>query len=198
MNKAIENDPTQKRTLPLSMGEKDTAILIIDVQNKLIEVVKGKDMILFNIKRLIEASDILNIVKFITEQNPDKLGNTHDLIRDSKQPIAYSKMSFSCVGCDPLMSSLRKNKIRNILLCGIETHVCVQQTALDLIGNGFNIFVASDAVGSRHTIDHKTALRRLESSGAIISTVESVIFEWCKSADRSEFKKISEIIRKSK
>ena len=85
--------------------------------------------------------------------------------------------------------------ICNILICGFETHICVQQTALDLLNSDFNVFIPIDAVGSRVLIDHKTALKRLESAGAIISTTESVIFEWCKTADRQEFKLISQLIK---
>jgi len=97
-----------------------------------------------------------------------------------------------------LMKHLKDKKIKNILLCGVETHICVQQTALDLFTLDYNVFVAIDAVGSRNIIDHEVALRRIENAGGIISTTESVIFEWCKSADRNEFRDLSGIIKKNK
>jgi len=180
------------------MDERDTAVLIIDVQEKLIRSIKDRDMIIFNIKKIVEASFILNIPKFISEQNPEKLGTTINSIHSNKNEFPYSKMSFSCANCFLLMKHLKDKKIKNILLCGVETHICVQQTALDLFTLDYNVFVAIDAVGSRNIIDHEVALRRIENAGGIISTTESVIFEWCKSADRNEFRDLSGIIKKNK
>ena len=199
LNKSIKNKGEEQRgSSSLKMNEKDTAILIIDVQDKLIRSMKDRDRIVFNIKKIVESSVILNMPKFISEQNPQKLGPTVNSIHTNKNEITYSKMSFSCANCSLLMKDLADKNIKNILLCGVETHVCVQQTALDLIANDYNVFVAGDAVGSRNSIDHEVALRRIENAGGIISTTESVIFEWCRSADRDEFRDLSGIIKKSK
>ena len=85
--------------------------------------------------------------------------------------------------------------INKVLLSGIEAHVCVQQTVCDALAAGLAVYVAVDAIGARHAIDHDTALRRMESYGATLTTTESVLFEWCETAERPEFKKISELIR---
>ena len=82
-----------------------------------------------------------------------------------------------------------------MLLCGIETHVCVAQTALDLLGEAFRIFLAVDAIAARHTLDHEIALRRLESSGATLTTTEAALFEWCETASAPEFKAISALVK---
>ncbi|WP_320667988.1 hydrolase [Prochlorococcus sp. MIT 1307] len=183
---------------PLRMKEKSTAIIVIDVQEKLAKAIENKDDILFNIRKLIDAGIILNIPQFFTEQNPHKLGETVKLLGDYKNKNTFSKMSFSCFKCSALINKIENLSLKNILLCGVETHICVQQTALDFIANGFNVFIAADSVGSRNNIDHITALRRLEKAGAIISTTESIIFEWCRNAERSEFKGISELIKRRK
>ena len=85
--------------------------------------------------------------------------------------------------------------IHRVLVCGIETHVCVQQTVLDLLAAGFQVLVAVDAVSSRFAIDHETALRRMEASGALLTTTEAALFEWCGEAGKAEFKEISKLAK---
>ena len=176
----------------------DIALLIIDAQEKLITSIENKELILGNINKLIESSLILRVHQYFTEQNPEKLGSTTQSITKDKQIKSYSKMSFSCIECKGLIRDIKTKNIKNLVLCGIETHICVQQTAIDLKNRGINIFVPIDAVGSRYSIDHETAIRRLQYAGVIITSTESIIFEWCKSADREEFKSISNIVKNRK
>ncbi len=82
-----------------------------------------------------------------------------------------------------------------MLVCGIETHVCIMQTALDLAANGFEPYVAVDASGTRHSIDHETALRRMESAGVVLTTTEAAMFEWCRVAGTPEFKQLSALVK---
>ena len=130
-----------------------------------------------------------------TEQYPQRLGHTIELIAKRIVNKPYPKMSFSCVRCAEILQQFRKSGISKILLCGIEAHVCVLQTALDLISNDYHVFVAVDAIGSRRRIDHEFALRRMESNGVTLTTTESVMFEWCHRADRVEFKTISKLVK---
>ena len=104
-------------------------------------------------------------------------------------------MAFSCANCREIIEYLIKYKPKNIILSGIETHVCILQSALDLIETGVKVFVPIDGTGSRKRLDHKTAINRMEYSGAIITSTESVIFELCKTSDRAEFKPLSLIIK---
>jgi nicotinamidase-related amidase len=108
-----------------------------------------------------------------------------------------SKLTFSCGGCPGLFTDLEQQGIAKVLIAGIETHVCVQQTALDLLAAGWSVFVAVDAVGSRFDIDHVTALDRMNSAGATLTTTESALFEWCRIAGTPEFKQISKLARES-
>ena len=87
--------------------------------------------------------------------------------------------------------------IFKIVLAGIETHVCVLQTALDLLADGFRVYLTVDALGARGRLDHETALRRLESSGAVLTTTETVLFEWCEQAGTDEFRQISSLVKQS-
>ena len=105
------------------------------------------------------------------------------------------KTLFSCRDCQNLVNRLRQDNRSQVLLCGIESHVCVQQTALDLIAMGFDVWVAVDAVGSRFDLDHQTALRRMEMAGVSLTTTESALFEWCEIAGSHEFKRISTLVR---
>ncbi len=186
----------ERKSLAIRLDEGSSALLIIDVQDKLIKGINNKEIILYNIKKLIDTSNILKIHNFFTEQYPLKLGTTVQSITKDNQKKIFSKLSFSCLGCNELLNTIQKSKVKNLILCGIETHVCVLQTSLDLIDKGFNVFISLDATGTRKSIDHEVAIRRLELNGAIVSTTESIIFELCKTADREEFKSISEIIKR--
>ncbi len=186
----------ERKSLAIRLVEGSSALLIIDVQDKLIKGINNKEIILYNIKKLIDTSNILKIHNFFTEQYPLKLGTTVQSITKDNQNEIFSKLSFSCLGCNELLNTIQKRKVKNLILCGIETHVCVLQTSLDLIDKGFNVFISLDATGTRKSIDHEVAIRRLELNGAIVSTTESIIFELCKTADREEFKSISEIIKR--
>lgn len=179
------------------MQSKDTALLIIDVQERLIQAVHDQKKIVWNIRRLIDAANVLCIEIATTEQYPQRLGHTIELISERLVHKPYPKMSFSCVGCAEILQQFRKSCISKILLCGIEAHVCVLQTALDLFSNDFKVFVAVDAIGSRKRIDYEFALRRMESVGVTLTTTESVMFEWCHRADRVEFKSISNLVKES-
>ncbi|WP_052039551.1 MULTISPECIES: isochorismatase family protein [unclassified Prochlorococcus] len=177
------------------MQPDDTALLIIDVQERLIQAVDDQKQIVWNIRRLIDAANVLCIEIATTEQYPQRLGHTIELIATRTVNNPFPKLSFSCVGCVELLQQFRKSGIKKVLLCGIEAHVCVLQTALDLISNDYQVFLAVDAIGSRRRIDLEFALRRMESVGVTLTTTESVMFEWCHRADRVEFKTISNLVK---
>ena len=132
------------------LSPKVNALLIIDVQEKIIRAIFKKDSITKNIKKLIDAYQILE--------------------------------------------ELKNKKITNLIVCGIETHICIQQTALDFLQKGFEVILVSDAMSSRNRVDHEIALQRMIQKGAILTTTESIIFELCQTADRKEFKEIRNII----
>ncbi len=172
------------------------ALIIIDVQEKLLNAIPDNLSMLSNIQKVVDASNIFNIKVFATEQNPEKLGSSEGLIAINTLENKYSKMDFSCIGCDKLMKELKSKKITNILICGVETHICVLQSAIDLWENHFNVHVIADATKSRKEYDHKLALQRMKEIGIAITTTETAIFEICSTAKRQEFRNISEIIKR--
>jgi len=176
------------------LSPKVNALLIIDVQEKIIRAIFKKDSITKNIKKLIDAYQILEENIFLSEQNPFKLGATIPELLPKNGFKKVEKMEFSLANIQEFLEELKNKKITNLIVCGIETHICIQQTVLDCLQKGFEVILISDAMGSRNKVDHEIALQRMNQSGAILTTTESIIFELCKTADREEFKEIRNII----
>ena len=175
-------------------SSKVNALLIIDIQEKIIRPIFNKDSIIKNIKKLINAYQILDENIFISEQNPLKLGETIPELLPKARFKKIEKMVFSLANIQDFINELKYKKISSLIVCGIETHICIQQTVLDCLQKGFEVILISDAMGSRNEIDHEIALKRMTQSGAILTSTESIIFELCKTADRKEFKEIRNII----
>ena len=175
------------------LSSKVNALIIIDIQEKIIRPILDKDSIIKNIKKLINAYQILEENIFISEQNPLKLGVTIPELSPAEFR-KFEKMEFSLAKLEDFLKELKDKKITNLIVCGIETHICIQQTVLDCLQKGFEVILISDAMGSRNRVDHEIALQRMTKSGAILTTTESIIFELCKTADREEFKEIRNII----
>ena len=200
---------------PEIMLPEDTGLLVVDIQERLLAAQPTPDRLVWNVKRLIEGAQALGVPIAVTEQYPEKLGSTskplaQQLDFDSQTPSAsatgidgmalkgfhpYRKEAFSCGECGELFATWRKLGIERVLVCGIETHVCVQQTVLDLLADGYQVQVAVDGVSSRFAINHETGLRRMELSGVLLTTVEAALFEWCGRAGTPQFKKISALVK---
>ncbi|MFM7107074.1 MAG: isochorismatase family protein [Planctomycetaceae bacterium] len=167
-------------------------LAVIDVQERLLAALPEADRVVSRCARLAEAARLLGVRATLTEQYPQGLGSTpRDLA--AKLPAAAPKMAFSCCGCGGFDAALAAD-VSGVVIAGLETHVCVAQTALDLLARGLAVFVAVDAVASRHAIDHEIALRRLEGAGAVLTTSEAVLFEWCRSADHPRFKDVRTLV----
>ena len=176
------------------ISSKLKALLIIDIQEKIIRPIFNKDSIIKNIKKLINSYQILEENIFVSEQNPLKLGETIPELLPKARFKKIEKMSFSLANIQDFLKELKNKKITNLIVCGIETHICIQQTVLDCLQKGFEVILVSDAMSSRNRVDHEIALQRMIQTGAILTTTESIIFELCKTADRKEFKEIRNII----
>ena len=177
--------------------EDETLLLIVDVQQKLIKNIKDNQQLIFNIKKLIDACNLLNVRIAITEQNPLKLGKTLESIIDNNEYPKFEKMEFSCSKNKSFIDYVKKYNFKNIIVCGIESHICILQTSIELLEKGLNILIPRDAIGSRNEMDNDTAFLRLILSGAIASTTESLICELCKTSSRKEFRDVSKILKKS-
>ncbi|MEM8943988.1 MAG: isochorismatase family protein [Planctomycetota bacterium] len=180
---------------PELMNPQDTGLLVVDMQDRLLAAQPDGERVAWNVRRLLDGAKLLEVASAATEQYPEKLGSTLPELAERLSISPVAKLSFSCRTCDDIFATWRTNGIHRILACGIETHVCVQQTTLDLLAAGFQVNVAVDAVSSRYAIDHDTALRRMESSGALLTTTEAALFEWCNEAGTQAFKGVSALAK---
>ena len=190
------DEPYRIARSPDLMTPGDTALLVVDVQEKLVPALAGSARVVWNARRLIDGARVLGVPVVATEQYPQGLGRTVPELAQRLGEIP-SKQTFSCGGCPAAMEELRRRAISKVLVCGIEAHVCVQQTVLDLLADGWRIYVAVDAIGSRFEVDYQTALRRMDSAGATLTTTEAALFEWCQVAGTPEFKEISRLAREA-
>ena len=173
-----------------------TALVIIDVQEKLSRVMHEKEKLFENLQKLVKGAKLLNIPIIITEQNPNGLGPTVSeiapLLTDIK-PV--TKFSFSCCSEEPFLRQLEMLNRKQVLLAGIETHVCVYQTAVDLIEAGYEVHTVVDCVSSRTLENKNLALDKMKSEGANLTSVEIALFELLKTAANPKFKELSKIVK---
>lgn len=176
------------------MSAVDTGLLVIDVQEKLVPMIFNAAELVRNSAFLLDAAHLLNMPIQCTEQYPRGLGPTVPELA-GKLPIRPDKSAFSSCAVPSMVQTFHREARPKIVLCGIETHVCVLHTALDLLALDFRVYVAVDAAGARYRIDHEVALRRLESAGAILTTSEMCVFEWIGGAGHPQFKAVSQLIQ---
>jgi nicotinamidase-related amidase len=174
----------------------DSLFLIIDFQVGMLKAINSWEKVTGKVNQLIRTANILGIPILLTEQYKKGLGETHpELLREIKSPLICQKEHFSaCIEPDFLsaMHSFRRNKI---IVAGMETHVCVLQTCLDLIKAGFQIHLVADAVASRTKENRNIAINLLRQAGAIVSSAEIVIFQWAYRANTENFRKILPVIK---
>lgn len=179
---------------PELMRADDTALLVVDVQGKLITLIPDHGRIVWNIRRLLDGAEVLGVRVAATEQYPKGLGPTVPELA-ARCGSAVAKIGFSCGSCPEIFHGWREQGIAKVLVAGIETHVCIQQTVLDLLAFGLRVYVAADATGSRSPVDRDIAIRRMDSAGATLTTTEAALFEWCAVAGTPEFKQISRLVQ---
>ena len=174
----------------------DTVLVVIDIQGKLSTLMHHRESLFANTGRMIKGAEILDIPIILTEQLPDKLGPTNPVIRELlPEAEVLVKDSFSCCGDKKFVSRLAELGRRQILLTGIETHVCVYQTALDLIGNGLEVHLVSDAVSSRIENNYHLGIKRIGQAGATVTSVEMALFEMLKVARGEQFRSIVKMLK---
>ena len=183
------------------LGATHSHLLVIDVQERLVPAMSHGETVVANAARLIEAARQLRVPVTISEQYPKGIGATVAPVRDAAGDAAhvFAKMSFSCLKDEAIahhLSASREAGARNqIVIAGIEAHVCVLQTALDLGTAGYDVYVVADAIASRDPASRELALRRLEQAGVHLVTVEMVIFEWLERAGTADFKALMRLVR---
>lgn len=174
----------------------NTALIIIDVQGKLANLMYQKESLFKNLTQIIKGAILLKIPIIMTEQNPKGLGPTIPEITELLPDIEpIPKMSFSCCGESDFMESLKEIGRSQLLITGIETHICVYQTSVDLVRMGYEVQVVSDAVSSRVQENRQLALQRMNDAGIRPVSVEMALFELIKTAEYPDFRKLSSIIK---
>ena len=178
------------------LTKEDTAVAVIDVQEKLV-VAMDEDVyedMLSNTVKLVKGARVLGLPVIATQQYTRGLGATvKELAEDIEGHV--EKVTFSCCGEPSFNEQLKAKGIKNIVIAGMETHVCVLQTVLDLLDAGYNVHVAADAVCSRSEFNWQIALDMMEKAGAVITCAESVLFMLLGQAGTPEFKEISKLVK---
>ena len=174
-----------------------TFFIFIDIQDKLVSMVPDKiqQVLEKNVTLLKECADVFNIDTIITEQYPDGLGKTHSCLPCSQENNVIEKLHFNCNNDTEFCESINSEKKTIYVLSGIETHICVFQTAIDLLNQNYEVIIVIDAVASRKKLHWKTALSTLQNKGAILLPAESVVFLLLQKAGTKEFKHLSRLIK---
>jgi nicotinamidase-related amidase len=178
----------------MQMSALDTGLLVIDVQEKLVPKIAGAGGLVRNIAFLLDVAKALDVPVQATEQYPRGLGATVPELLPKLAQRA-EKVAFSSCVVPSVVETFHRQARPKVVLTGIETHVCVLHTALDLLAADFRVFLPVDAVGARYRIDHDTALRRLEQAGAVLTTAEGCAFEWMGGADHPRFREVSRLVQ---
>ncbi len=175
-----------------------TALLVIDVQERISAVMHPEELeaVTTNIIRLLKGMELMGGAHLFTEQYPKGLGPTIEALQPYKSQVDnLEKLYFSCCRDLPLVERLQEQGIASVVLAGMETHVCVLQTALDLIKEGFFVHVVRDAVISRQALNKETGLRFMENAGAVVTTTETLLFQLQERCGTEQFKQISRLVR---
>ena len=174
----------------------NSAVLLVDVQGRLARMIDQHQTMIQRQQLLLKAAQILQLPIIWAEQLPDKLGPTVDELQkclNGLEPI--SKSSFGCLGEQRLRQALEQCGRRQIVVAGIEAHVCVYQTVHELLLHDYQVALALDAIGSQRAIDFQAGLARMQAEGAISASVEMLLFEWMVDARHPEFRNISRLLK---
>jgi nicotinamidase-related amidase len=177
----------------------DSLLLVVDMQSRLLAAMKPllAKTALENSVKLLTAADLLKVPVLLTEQYPKGLGDTTEAINAALPSFTqrFEKTAFSCCGNEAFNQALLASGCKQIIIIGQEAHVCVLQTAIELMAQGFQVYVVEDAVLSRHEQHKANALQRLQALGIAVTNHESVLFEWLRDAKHAQFKVISALVR---
>ncbi len=184
------------RKTRLHIQRATAGLVVVDIQERLLPSIFEKGRVVQNSVRLIKGAAILGLPVLATEQYRKGLGATVPEIAGAFAAFApMEKVSFSGCGAEGFVAGLKAKRVSDAILCGIETHVCVSQTCLDLLEEGFRVFVAADAVSSRTPENYRIGIERMKDAGAVIVSTEMVLFELLERAGTEEFKQILPLVK---
>ncbi|HEV2209492.1 MAG TPA: hydrolase [Verrucomicrobiae bacterium] len=182
--------------MSLRLKRRGTALLALDLQERLVPAMHGREALLQNVERLLKGAAVLGVPVLATEQYRKGLGPTIPQVAALIADFApFEKLTFSGARETPLQSRCEAAGVSQLVLCGVETHVCVLQTCLDLLEHNLQVFVVADAVSSRTVANHQLGLTRMQQAGAVVVSTEMVLFELLERAGTAEFKAILELVK---
>lgn len=176
----------------------DTLLVVIDVQEALLRVMHNPDALLANVLLLMRSAPILGVPLIATTQNAARLGGLAPAAADAlatNAPAPIDKLTFSCTGSEAFMAALAQSGRHQIVLCGLETHICVAQTALDLVRLGYQAHIAADAVSARTLEKHKLGMERVRDGGVLPCAAEAAVFELLGTAGTPAFRQILPLVK---
>lgn len=178
------------------LSKENTALIVVDVQEKLLPYVTDKEKVVENLRMLIRFADIMGIPIILTEHYPKGLGRTVPEIKEvlkNYEPI--EKVIFSCFGSQTFKSRLKELGVKTLMMAGIESHICIEQTALDAMDSGFEVHVIADAISSRTPGNWELGVEKMRQFGAVISSTEMAMYEIMERADTKEFKEVLKLVK---
>lgn len=177
------------------LDEHNCVLLIIDIQEKFKDIIQDAEVVIKNMSRLIKAANILKIPVIYTEQYPQGIGPTVEVLKEDLASASYfEKIYFSCCKDNNFMGHLKLLNKKQVLVCGVETHICVNKTVHDLLEAGYSAHVIRDAVSSRSELNLQVGIDKMRDSGAIISCVEMALFEIMMHSKHEKFKEVQKLI----
>jgi nicotinamidase-related amidase len=180
----------------MKLKNERSVLVIIDVQTKLLSVMHNYPLLLENLKKLIRGAQVLEVPIIFTEQYPKGLGQIHpEIVSLAPDQNPVSKMAFSCCSEENFMNELRKTNRDQVIVCGIESHICVYQTCRDLIDKKYEVHLVTDCISSRRPENTELSVTKLQAYGVFPTSVEMALFEMLKDASNEAFKKIAKIIK---
>ena len=189
--------PADRRSAPQHrLKRAETGLVVVDIQERLLPMIFEKERLVQNTVRLIKGASILGLPIFATEQYRKGLGATApEVARVIAEFAPREKVLFSACGAAGFMEDLKAKAVSDVLLCGMEAHVCILHTCLDLLDGRFHVFVVADAVSSRTADNHRLGVERMRDAGAVIVSTEMALFELVERAGTDEFKQILALVR---
>ncbi len=178
-----------------TLHAESSVVVLIDVQPNFLSGIYEADRVLARSEFILKVAKLLHVPILATEQYPSRMGGTHERLLPLLESSTIGKMAFSCARSQPFLDALEATGRRQVVLVGIETHICVSQSAHDLLGKGFDVAIGVDAVSARTLDRHKIGLKRIRDAGAVTAHTESIAYEWMETADSPAFKGVLGIVK---
>jgi nicotinamidase-related amidase len=178
------------------LNRNESLVVVVDVQPNFMKGCLQYEETLARIKFLVECANRLQVPVLATVQYPERMGGTEESLDELIDGVALAKLSFSCCGNEDFLQQVRDSGATQIVLVGCETHICICQTALDLLAVGVEVYLALDGITSRSEQANKIAVKRLRDSGAWVVHTESAVYEWLEAAGTDEFKDVLQIVKR--